>query len=155
MTRFSENNINDLVVAMRQNHNAVAFLDDLLRVLHLWDDLYDQDKTLSPGEISSAFRLALVDIPRNPFYETFRQELVPLIMNVILQWQDANALETGPERTDHDLHMAYMLRAGYYQIVNYCAYLVGGPLWAESIGPRLRRLYGEKLEAYMEEMKNA
>lgn len=131
--------------------DAVRFLVDLTYVLHLWDDLVDRDNPRSEQEINQGFRIALVDIPRNPFYLRHLPDLRPLMMNVILQWQDANQMER--KGNHHDLHMAYMLRAGMLQVFNYCAYLVGGPEWAEQVGPDMRRLYQEDLFDYMQEFK--
>ena len=134
------------------NLAAVEMCMQLTFIAHVWDDLIDKDKVLTDHEISTAFRILLVDLPYNPFYTDHIVDLRPLIMNVILQWWDANVLERG---SDHDRHMAYMLRASFLQIFNYCAYLIGGPDWAGEVGPDMRRLYEESLESFMEEMNHA
>ena len=142
-----------LMFFLKENIAAVHFCINLTYIAHVWDDLYDQDKARTGKDISDAFRVALVDIALNPFYLEHLTDFRPLMMNAILQWQDANNLEkTG---TDHDQHMAYMLRASFLQIFNYCAYLVGGPEWAAHVGPDMRRLYEEPLNEYMKEMKHA
>ena len=138
---------------LKGDANAVRFCIDLVYILHLWDDLYDRDRERTKEDINAAFRIALVDMPGNPFYFSCIGELKTLIMNTILQWQDANKLETQPQ-SDHDLHMAYMLRAGLLQIFNYCAYLIGGPEWVEQVGPDMRRMYEENFFDYLQEMKN-
>jgi len=141
-----------LIYFMKGNLDAVRFCIDIVYIAHLWDDLIDRDIERSGHDINQAFRIALMDIPSNPFYYNNMSDLRPLMMNAILQWQDANILERG---TNHERHMAYMLRASFLQIFNYCAYLVGGPEWVKEIGPDMRRLYEEPLESFMEEMNNA
>jgi len=141
-----------LMFFLKGNLDAVRLCLDLVFIAHLWDDLIDRDRERSKEDINTAFRIALCDIPGNPFFFDHIGEFKTLIMNVILQWQDANALETKPE-SDHDLHMAYMLRAGLIQIISYCAYLIGGPEWIAQVGPDIRRLYEEPLNEYMKEMK--
>ena len=141
-----------LIYFLQGNLHAVRLCIDLTFIAHVWDDLIDRDRERTAWDINQAFRIALVDIPANPFYLQHITQLWPLFMNAILQWQDANILEKG---TKHDKQMAYMLRASFLQIFNYCAYLVGGPEWASEIGPDLRRIYKETFESFSREQKNA
>lgn len=139
---------------MRGDKYAVSFCIDLLRVIHIWDDLHDGDYHRSRIEINWAFTQALLGFTTNPFFMANLNDLRPLIMSAILKWQDSNHLEL-PDTSEHDKHMAYMLRAGIYEIFNYCAYLTGGKQWADQVGPDMRRLYGEQLESFLEECKHA
>jgi hypothetical protein len=141
-----------LLYFLKGDQNAVDFCVNLTYIAHLWDDLIDKNIQRSDADINDAFRAALIDIPCNPFYVHFRTHLAPLMQSAILQWEDANILERG---SDHDKHMAYMLRASFLQIFCFCAYLIGGSSWARQVGPEMRRLYEETLESFMEEMKNA
>jgi hypothetical protein len=133
------------------DQSAVALCLDLLAVAHTWDDLVDGDKPVPPTEVNTVFKKLLIDIPRNPFYRAFQDQLMPLFQNVFLQWQAANVFEA--EKTD--LPKAYMLRAGIYQVFAYVAWLIGGDDHAALVSPQVWRLYGEKLDAFEEEMKNA
>jgi len=141
-----------LMYYLKGNFAAVQFCMYVVFVAHLWDDLIDQDNVRSEADINNAFMIALVEIPSNPFYMANVNELRPIMRNTIMQWLDANKLERG---TDHDKHMAFMLRSSICQIFNYCAYLVGGPEWANEVGPHMRRLYEEPLEDFMKEFENA
>lgn len=141
-----------LLYFLKGDRDALAFLVDLMYVVHLWDDLIDKDKDRSDFEINEAFRILMVDIPGNPFYIRFGSHLRPLLQNMILQWLDANVLE---KASDHDKHMAYMLRSSPLQVMNYCAFLIGGPVWYEDVGPNMRRIYEESLDDFMGEMRNA
>lgn len=130
---------------------AVALCMDLLAVAHTWDDLVDGDKPVSPAEVNAVFKRMLIDIPCNPFYRAFQDQLTPLLMNVFLQWQAANAFEA--EKAE--LPKAYMLRAGVYQIFAYVAWLIGGDEHARLVSPQVWRLYGEKLDDFTKEITNA
>lgn len=131
---------------------AIRLCLDLFFVAQVWDDLIDKDKKVPDKNIHDAFRLTMVVIPANPFYVKFGTYLRPLILNTILRWQDANVLERGDISKKH---LAFVHRAGIYDIFNLCAYLIGGVDWAETTGPAMRQLYGEKFEDFVEEMNNA
>lgn len=72
------------------------------------------------------------------------------MMSAILQWETANILETGDKK---DRDKAYMLRASLYQIIHYCAYLIGGLQWANEVGPDIWRFYEEDIDTYLERKK--
>ena len=135
-----------LVTFLQGDENAVRFCIDLVFLLHLWDDLIDKDTHREDNEINDAFRVALVDIPSNPFYIAYAHHLRPLFMNVILQWHCANKLERGIE---HEKHIAFGIRAAFIQLFVYCAYLIGGSQWAEKVGPDIWKMYEEKMEEFI------
>lgn len=141
-----------LIYFLKGDSLAVKFCMDLVYIAHLWDDLIDKDKERTDQEINDAFRLALIEIPANRFFLMNQSVLTPIMLNIILKWQDSNILEKG---SAHDKHMAYVHRAGITEIFNICAFLTGGVEWATEHGPDIRRLYDEKLETFMEEMNNA
>ena len=145
--------VKKLMHCLKGNLDAVKFCIDITFIAHVWDDLIDKDNERTGKDISNAFKSALIDIPANPFYLANINDLRPLMLNAILQWQDANKLET--DGNSHDKHMAYMLRASFIQIFAYCAFLCGGGEWAERIGPDIRRIYEEDLYAYLKEFNNA
>jgi hypothetical protein len=133
-----------------KDEQAVDFCMSVVYVAHVWDDLVDGGQRTAK-EINDAFWACLFSIPYNPFYQKHSSVLRPVMMNAVLQWEDANTLEHG---SAHDKHMAFMLRASICQLFNVCAMLLHGLDYARSVGPDLRRLYEESLESFMEE-KNA
>jgi len=145
--------IEHLIYYFKGNQDAVRFCIDITFIAHVWDDLIDKDNIRTNEDISNAFKAALIDIPSNHFYLANINELRPLMLNAIFQWQDANKLEAGGNY--HDKHMAFMLRASIVQIFSYCAYLCGGPAWINEVGPDIRRLYEEDLFEYLKEFDNA
>lgn len=125
--------------------SAVDFCLKLWDVIQVWDDLIDSDP-VSNEDVNKAFITLMIDLPRNQFYRAFEVDLRPLMMSAILQWQVANEFENSPG--GEDLNKAYMLRAGYYNIVHYCVYLIHGTDIAEKLGPDILRIYGEKLNEF-------
>ena len=129
---------------------AVELAMDIIYVIDLWDDLIDKDKVRTNHDINLAFKTLFHKLPTNPFYKANEAQLIPIIMNSILKWEDANILEKG---SDDDKNKAYMLQAGLYDLFSYIALLVGGYEWVAQIGPDIRRSYCEKLDKYKEEHK--
>jgi len=136
---------------LKKNVFAVKFCMDMIYIAHLWDDLVDKDKNRTSEDISTAFKIIIVGIGENPFYTSNYLILKTTLINIILQWEDANVLEKS--ENEHDVQMSWMLRAGIIQLISTCAFLVGGWDWSKEIGPSIRRLYEEILSEFLEEMK--
>ena len=137
----------------RGDENAVSFAVDLWTVMQVWDDLIDERDNVPSENIHEAFRRLIYTIPTNPFYAAHAHEIAPLLHNTMLQWMIANTFES--DQKEGDLHKAWMLRAGVYQIFVYIAALAVDPVWASTVGPDIWRTYGETLEDFVEEMKDA
>lgn len=131
------------------NPHAVQLCMDLVYCSDKIDDVVDEGK-ISKQESYQLFTKLLVDIPSNPVYQLIGHELRPILLNVMLNWQMANELESNP--TDDDLNKCYMLRASLYDIFGFLAYKLYGGEWFARVGPDIKRLYGESLENYKEEM---
>ena len=143
--------IQKLDMFLQGNIDAVRFCKDLIALIHVWDDLIDRDVERTDNEINDAFRIALIEIPSNPFYRAYQNHFIPLIMNCILQWEDANKMEAGDDLDNKK--MAWMLRASVVQIISYCAFIIGGMEWSRKIGVSIREMYEEKLEDFLKEVK--
>lgn len=144
--------------AVLGNKAAAAFLVDLGHVMHLWDDLIDRDKVVSAEEVNDAMYRALVQIPRNPFFQQWSATLLPLIEQAIWSWRTANRLEDdwwgGSKNPDLDSTIAYIIRSDYYNLVIACARIVGGLEHAVEVGVRLRRMWhSEGLDGYRQALK--
>lgn len=148
--------LNSLYIALlpllKNDNNATSFCIDLMSICQVWDDLIDNDDC-KDDDINGVFDILLFRLPVNPFYLKYQSSLMPLIMNAKLKWMDANKMEN--EKQGEDLHMAYMLRAEIYSIFAYVAFLVGGFEYYNEVGVEIRRLYGEKMSEFIEEMQNA
>jgi hypothetical protein len=126
-----------LYQVVRGHSEAAEFCIMLIEVLHLWDDLIDRDKPILPEAINKAFWQALVELPRNSFYQEHFHDLIPCLMTAILNWHAANAMEATPSEPDKEI--AFILRSSYADIVIQAAHLCGGYDWAIQITPLIRR----------------
>lgn len=124
--------------------NAVALCLDLYRLCQIWDDWYDGDIS-SKDDILQSFRIALFEIPTNPFFDAFRKTLTPLLLSVLQQWEVANQMEDGKESPEK----SYMLRAGVYQIFHMCLFLAHGDEHAKKHGKDVYSIYGEDVVGFL------
>lgn len=131
---------------------AVDFVLNIAEIAGIWDDLIDRDKPVDDSRINRAFALALLEIPRNPFYQAHHIELLPVMTTGALNWLTANEYEKETDREAHAL--AHVMRYGIADLVLFVAYLIGGQEWAQQVAPELRRA-GQKdtLENYLSEIR--
>lgn len=139
-------------VIYKDDINARELSYALLRVAHTWDDLIDQDKPVSADKINTAFTDAFFTIQANKLWDA---SLSANLYNIYLRWQQANSIEANKESTDNDLAMAWMLRAGMYDLFILIADKLYGRAWAEEVGPHVRSFYGETLIDFIKEIRNA
>jgi hypothetical protein len=111
------------------NEDASLFINELFAVWHIWDDLIDKDKPLSDEAINKAFMSALINLPKNRFYQTHFLILNPIMENAFINWIGSNTLE----QSKGDLSIAFDLRNSYVNIITACANIIGGPLWAQEV----------------------
>jgi hypothetical protein len=135
------------------NSNAIVFCLDMIKAIHLWDDLIDKDNELKDEEINDVFTFLMVDMPMNPFYAVNQRDIAPMMQNIILKWHTANVFEK--EKEVNDVDKAYMLRAELYQLFVLCATLIGGREWGREMSIHIWRLYGESVKELKKEVKDA
>ena len=135
------------------NSNAIVFCLDMIKAIHLWDDLIDKDNELNDEEINDVFTFLMVDMPMNPFYAVNHREIAPMMNTIILKWHTANVFEK--EKEVNDVDKAYMLRAELYQLFVLCATLIGGREWGREMSIHIWRLYGESVKELKKEVKDA
>lgn len=129
----------DLALEVAKGDAAAAeFMLQMCRVMHLWDDLIDKDKAVSDAQINEAFQLALVDIPRNPFYARNFTALNTLVQTAITNWHVATRMER--EGGDYEKSIAFILRSSYMDLFTQVAQIVGGPEWAVEMAHKTRLL---------------
>ena len=122
----------------RGDADAAHFMLMMARVMHLWDDLIDKDKPVEDAEVNVAFQLALVDIPRNPFYARNFTSLNTLVQTAITNWHVATRMER--EGKDYEYTIAFILRSSYMDLFTHVAQIVGGPQWAVEMAHKTRLL---------------
>lgn len=104
--------------------DAVALGEILADISQVWDDLIDRDVPVSNNAINTMMRYAMIDIPKNAFYQRHFASLHPVMEDRLYTWFDANLLEqTGGRR---NLQVSYVLRSVITDILIHMAYLEGG-----------------------------
>lgn len=134
------------------NSDAIFISLELLKIAHTWDDIIDGD-SYDARDVNKAFVSCIFTIQNSPLW--FSCGLNHHVLNCFLRWRDANTIEGDKLSTKSDLLKCYMLRAGLYDIFVIIAYHLFGDEWAEEIGPKVRKYYGETPNEFLEEFKNA
>lgn len=131
---------------------AVSFILAFFDMCEVFDDLIDKDKPVTDEDIVRTLFHALVDIPMNPFFASYRNQLVPVIITGINAWLDANRLEKGSE---NDKVFAYVLRDWYAELVSFVIYLTKGRHYLRAVSMDVRTFFThhETLEQYREGLK--
>ena len=134
------------------NQDAVRFLSDITDVLHLWDDLIDRDHELADVHINKIMWLALVALPRNPFYAQHFLALNSVLVTAIVNWQIATDVER-TSHSDNEEVIAFIIRSSYIDIITLVAVLCGGPEHATTIMREVRQLWhSEALSGYKQNL---
>ncbi len=130
----------------------MEFLESVVRIAHVWDDLIDQDAPVEPRDINDAFRLALFSLPRNPFYVRHFDLLNPLLLSAINNWVVANQLEATGDIEDR--RIAFISRSSYIDLMTQVAFIMGGEDWVREVGPEIRRfVHQEGWEGYLQNLE--
>ncbi|MGA0588095.1 hypothetical protein ACO2Q2_13340 [Dyella sp. KRB-257] len=123
--------------AARGDEAAAHFLKAITDAAHAWDDVVDADVPLDRCAIHEAFRALVLVVPANRFYRLHRDSLEPLIQQAAINWLVATDIEREPGGA---MHVAYILRSSYIDLVAHVALLTGGPDWARSVCRHVREM---------------
>ncbi len=134
------------------NGEAVKLIGLLYQVFHTWDDLIDRDRAVTDQAVNNAFWDLLCELPRNPFFLLWRDELVPAIRSAVMDWQSSVSLERAGDLDS--VGYAYGLRASLATVVIQIAYLIGDKEWADQVAQEVRQvvIQTEGFEAYCENL---
>lgn len=155
MSNFEEDCQVFITRAVKGNEHALGFLLLLFNILHTWDDLVDNDKPVSSKTISGVFWDCLITLPSNGFFQHNKATILPILSTIILQWEAATNLEKTKHKSEHSLHIAFILRSTYADLITHCALLIGGYEWARQVSIELREFnYEESFCEYQEEIRS-
>lgn len=132
--------------------HAVNFILALADAGELFDDLIDKDKPIDDTQVVRVLFSLLTELPLNPFFDAYKQQLIPIMITGINAWLDANALEKG---TENDRAFAYVLRDWYMEFVPFVVYLTRGRDYMRNVSMAVRQFFThhETLEAYREKLR--
>ena len=111
-----------LLYAYQGNAAAVDLVLRIAEISHIWDDLVDKDKPVSDAQINRAFGIALLELPKNPFYQAHCLDLLPVMTTGTLNWLTANKYEKTQDKEAHAL--AHVLRYGIADIALFIAHVL-------------------------------
>jgi len=138
---------------LKNDKDAVDYVELVCAAAHFWDDLIDRDQDLSDDEINKAFFQMLVRLPRNPFYRKHFDHLNSILLNAVSNWQVATKLER--DGGDYETSIAFVLRSSYVDLVTQSALLIAGQQWACKVGEEARRLtHGETYQGYLRALED-
>ena len=136
---------------LRNDAGALNLAHMLIHISQSWDDLIDGDKPVSSDSINAMMRYALIDIPKNPFYQQHIASLHPIMEDRLYTWLDANTLETSNNTSD--LRVSYIIRSVITDIVIHMTYLIGGFDWRQQAAVSIRQAVYRDNESFMEYQK--
>ena len=129
---------------------AISYLLAIGDFSEFFDDLFDRDVPVTNDRIAKMLKLTVVDFPQNPFFITFKQQLLPLHTMVVSAWLDANDLERG---SDMDKSRAYVLRDLAIELVLYVVQIVRGYSRMRELSLEIRRFFlHETLQEYTDDL---
>lgn len=133
---------------LKDNPEAIELANDYSIVSQIWDDLHDGDKPVTRAQIDYMMQLALVDIPKNPFFQRNYLELMPMVQHCLMTWQDANTLEAKGD--DRDLYVSYIIRSVTTDLIIHMAGIIGGTTWRRQAALAIRRTVYHDNESFAE-----
>lgn len=136
------------------NSDALAMYDMFVKLSHIWDDLVDKDKDV-PGEATNtAFLIALVYLPANPFYRSIQSQIMPMWVTVVSAYEAANHFEKTKDA--HGVEIAHTLRYAAGNIIAYAMNVCLGPDKARIYIPEMwKTVVAERFEDYQKEHLHA
>lgn len=148
MTGMQEANIR---AALRNHDQAVEVFLRLREILHTWDDLIDQDREVNLEAVNRAFFDLLVGLGQIPFWRAHQDRLSPVLVAAIANWHAANQFEAADD--ERRLHIAFIIRSDYANLLIVLAYLVGGYEWMREVTPTIRDLWtDETFASYLDNL---
>lgn len=137
---------------LRGHGPAILFVETVLEISHVWDDLIDHDREVPDEEIMTAFWQAIVMLPANPFYQQHFTVLHPILTNSIVSWRAATALER--RGGEHERTIASILRCAAADVITMSALLVGGQAWSVEVAPEIRQwIHDETYVEYLDHLQ--
>lgn len=131
---------------------AFELAANLIEISNVWDDLIDREP-ISGSAVNTAFYVALIDLPANPFYQRHAAVLIPLMQAAIVDFLCANHWENAQDA--HGLELAHVLRYGIARVVGHIVLLARGMEFSMRVLPAFYKvLCGERFEEYRAEIMN-
>lgn len=128
--------------------DACIFLLKVWEAIQFLDDVKDGDPV---ENVDSGIYTLIAGLPGDEFLMRNHKMLTGALVTMYYKWQGANQCE----QRKANLDIAYVWRAGYYDLVMLVAALCIPRAQCEALAPQVLALYGESREDYLKEMLGA
>lgn len=147
----NNSDVNELMSKwFKQDESAIEWARMLWDTIQLWDDIYDGDE-VDKNHLNLVMLNTMTKMTTNLFYLRHVSKLSAQLESCILQWITANRYEEVEDQDIGGYERAFILRAGYYSMMHYITYLIGGLAWADQHSTEIWSSYGETFEQYLKE----
>lgn len=143
---------NEKLLAWTGDQNAVDFLMLISRTYEFFDDLVDRDKPYTDETAIGILFDLTIELPKNPFFLFYQQQLSPVMETAINAWVDSVRLERSND--DTGINIAYVLRFWCIELVMFTVRLLRGRDYLHSVSLDIREFFTfyETLEEYKEKL---
>ena len=135
----------------KDDPEALDFAQHVWTAAQSWDDLRDGDLAGASNEAEDLLAWLGFGMAFHPYFQKHDVIVRPVMLSMFLSWQAANELERSGDMDD--ALKAYMLRAGFYQLLHIMAWIAGGTEWARDAGAEIFRFYGEAPDDVIREIE--
>ncbi len=118
---------------------AISFINQLFYAVELWDDLIDKDVEITNNRINKVFTMLMFSLPSNDFFIAHRAHFLPMIMQSINAFHDANILASSDNKKLRNL--AFHIRNLGIEIHIATAFLVGGYDHMRAVSSEIREFF--------------
>lgn len=132
-----------LKIAVLEQDDALDFLLKMGKVFRVWDNLWDQDKEVTPQDADEALTNVTFELSRNPFFVRYRDVLECQIFLSWNAWKDANEWEGSID--PYKKRCAWIIRDYCNELVQLCAWLIGGKDHVRKVSLLIREAYLKEL----------
>jgi len=141
-----------LNIALQGNKDAIDFMESIIYITQVWDDLIDKDKSVTSEMINKTFHIALIQVPQNRFFQQYVGYLLPVMNVAINDWLDANVYESSDK--EEKKRVAYVLRESVSNVLVTCTYIIGGYDWMRKMSLDIRNyIFDEDYDHYLKKVE--
>lgn len=115
---------NSLAVVCNGDLYALEFVWRCWNFFHLMDDLIDKDKSVSINEASRELFMFTQTIAMNPFFQNYKEQLMPFILNACNGWIVGE--EWAEFGSDSQKKLSPVLKCSDFNLYSYVGFLTGG-----------------------------
>ncbi len=138
------NQATDIIIkeASGKNPFAADYLFKLACISRTVDDIYDADQEVTREQLLELTEWFFVELPFNPFFQTYRDVLQSQHLSMWNAWMAANTWEQGDET---DQIYGHVWRDTHHEVFAIVAMITQGPAKMKEVSSKIRKLFKKKL----------